>query len=132
MGTQTKMAGVVGTPKQLRAILRQCREDVRAREKAVADLKTQAEAAKDAEDAAVALLEQAERDALEAADGSPESVDAERRETREWKRAKGARDSRRKVKATLKLAKAELKGALARLDAVRDDIEALQEGRRSG
>jgi hypothetical protein len=131
MATQAKMPGVMPTPAQARSVLRLSRDDVAAKRATVRAMRAQAQAAKDAEAAALADLEEAEGDGLASDDGTEAAVSAEQRQTKEWKRAKKARDSREKVARTLRLARSELKEAEARLAAARDDIEALQEGRRS-
>ena len=130
MATQAKLPGTLPTPAAARSNLRLVREEVRRKRGVAESMKARVDAAKEELKAADAETEEVEGDLLDADEGTPLDVSAGANHHKALRRLAHARTDLDKVRATQRLAKSELKEALGRLRAAREDMEAIREGRR--
>lgn len=129
-GTQARLPGTLPTTAQAKAALRMAVAAVKEKGNVVDGMKARFDTAK--EDLAEARLkaDEAEADLLATDEDSPAGAAADAAHGKACKRLEQASGDIAKVKASRKLAKAELREAEKRLESARADMEAIREGRR--
>lgn len=129
MGT-LRFPGMLPTPAQARQKLKDATSEEANARHLWEGLKEHQKAAKKEVEAAELELREAERLLIDAAEDSPEAREAEKDQAKAWKRLKAAEKGFENLRATHSSAQVDWKERRRALMAVREDLEAIRQGRR--